>query len=62
MSAFKERIGSRLKLAAALLIIGLTVEVVSLFWANPTSFLVFILAGGLLVALGIVVYLTAIVE
>lgn len=62
MSALKERIGHRLKLAAALLIVGLAVEVVSLFWSNPTSFLLFILAGGVLVALGIVVYLTSIVE
>lgn len=62
MSALRKSLGGRLKLASVLLIIGLAIELVSLFWANPTSFLLFILAGGLLVAAGIVAYLTAIID
>jgi hypothetical protein len=51
----------KLKLAAFLLIAGLLVEGVTLYWVNPTSFLLFICVSGALIVLGIVVYLIAIV-
>jgi hypothetical protein len=51
----------KLKLAAFLLIAGQLVEGVTLYWVNPTSFLLFICVSGALIVLGIVVYLIAIV-
>lgn len=52
----------KLKVAAYLLIIGLAIEGITLHWAHPTSFLLFILLGGILVAAGIVTYLFALVR
>jgi hypothetical protein len=40
---------------------GLAVEGVTLLWAHPASFLLFIALGGILVCAGIVTYLFAIV-
>jgi hypothetical protein len=51
----------KLKTAAFLLIAGLLVEGVSLYWTHPTSFLLFIGLGGTLVVAGIAIYLIAIV-
>jgi hypothetical protein len=55
------RLQRRLTKAAYFLIAGLVVEGVSLYWSHPTSFLVFIILGGVLLAAGIVTYLIAIV-
>jgi hypothetical protein len=51
----------KLKMAAYLLIAGLAVEGITLHWAHPTSFLLFLSLGGILVAAGIATYLIAIV-
>ena len=51
----------KLKLAAYLLIVGLAIEGITLHWAHPTSFVLFIVLGGVLVLAGIAVYLIAIV-
>jgi hypothetical protein len=51
----------KLKTAAYLLIAGLAVEGATLNWAHPTSFLLFIIVGGILVAAGILIYLIALV-
>lgn len=51
----------KLKIAAYLLIAGLAVEGITLHWAHPTSFVLFIILGGVLVLAGIAVYLIAIV-
>ncbi|MCI0352122.1 MAG: hypothetical protein L0Z53_22105 [Acidobacteriales bacterium] len=51
----------RLKLAGALIIAGLAVELASLFWARPLAFLLFMFAGGLLLILGILIYLYSLV-
>jgi len=55
------RLQRKLKTAAWLLIVGLAVEGMTLHWAHPTSFLLFILLGGVLVLAGIGLYLIAIV-
>jgi polyferredoxin len=55
------RLHQRLKVAAYLLIGGLLIEAVTLYWLNPLSFMLFIGLGGTLVGLGIIVYLVAIV-
>lgn len=51
----------RLKIAAYLLIAGLIIEAITLYWTSPLSFMLFIGASGTLIALGIIVYLIAIV-
>ncbi len=56
------RSGRRLKFAAVFLSLGLVVQAVTLFWAHPTAFLVFILVGGSLTAAGIVLFLLSIVS
>jgi len=50
----------RLKIAAYLLIAGLVVEVLTLYWSSPLSFMLFIGVAGTLIALGTIVYLIAI--
>ena len=55
------RLQRRLKTAAYLLIAGLIIEVVTLYWTSPMSFIFFIGVSGTLVGLGVIVYLIAIV-
>jgi hypothetical protein len=47
----------RLKLSSMLISAGLLVEVVTLFWSHPLTFIAFLLLGGTLVGLGVVLYL-----
>lgn len=46
----------RLRLSGVLLILGLLLQMVTLFWSHPTAFVVFLLGGGTLVAAGLAVY------
>lgn len=46
-----------LRQAGVAIAAGLAVQVVTLVWSHPTAFLVFIGAGGLLVAAGMLRYL-----
>jgi hypothetical protein len=55
-------VSRRLRLAGTLIILGLLVEGASLMWNHPLSFIAFLGIGGLLLFLGIVVYLTALVS
>jgi hypothetical protein len=52
----------RIRLASALLIAGLLVELVTLHWSHPTAFLFFMFLGGTLMVLGIVIYLVSLVS
>lgn len=52
----------RLRIAAVLVIAGLLVELITLFWSHPTAFLVFLIAGGSLIALGALVYLISLLK
>ena len=61
MTDSTSRMQRKLKTAAYLLIAGLAVEGISLNWAHPTSFLLFIILGGILVVAGIAIYLIALV-
>ena len=54
------RLHQRLKVAAYLLIAGLVLEAITLYWSSPLSFILFIGVAGTLVVLGIIVYLIAI--
>jgi len=55
-------ISRRLRIAGVLIVLGLIVEALSLIWNHPLSFVAFLGIGGLLLFLGIVVYLTALVS
>ena len=52
----------RLRIAGMLIAIGLIVEALSLIWNHPLSFVAFLGIGGLLLFLGVAVYLTALVS
>ncbi len=52
----------RLRLAAVLVVAGLLVELITLFWSHPTAFLVFLIAGGSLIVLGVLVYLLSLLK
>jgi hypothetical protein len=62
MTEKASRLQRKLKTAAYLLIAGLAVEGITLHWAHPTSFLLFLSLGGILVLAGIAIYLIAIVN
>jgi len=51
------RIEKRLRIAGSLIMAGLIIELVTLKWSHPTAFLFFLLLGGTLMAVGIVIYL-----
>lgn len=61
MDKNSSRLQQGLKIAAYLLIAGLIIEAITLYWTSPLSFMLFIGASGTLIALGIIVYLIAIV-
>jgi Zn-dependent membrane protease YugP len=52
----------RLRLAAILIVVGLLIEAWTLSWNSPIGFLVFLGIGGIFIALGIVIYLLALVS
>jgi len=52
----------RLRFSGVLIILGLLVEAVTLFWSHPVAFLVFLLTGGLLLFLGMATFLLALLS
>ena len=56
-SVVQPAILSRLRIAGVLLIAGLIVELLSLFWTHPLAFMAFIGIGCVLMGIGIVVFL-----
>jgi hypothetical protein len=52
----------RLQLSGILLILGLLVEALCLLWTRPLAFVLFLSVGGLLVGLGILLYLLSLVS
>jgi uncharacterized membrane protein len=62
METQNPRLTNKLRVAGALIILGLTVQLASLFWNHPLSFLLFVLVGSAIVIAGIIIYLFAIVS
>ncbi|HWO01747.1 MAG TPA: hypothetical protein VNS63_21005 [Blastocatellia bacterium] len=56
------RMERRLCIAGMLIGLGLLIELASLLWSHPIAFILFIAAGGLLIAAGILVYLYSLVS
>jgi hypothetical protein len=55
------KIARRIRISGVFLLLGLAVEVISLLWSHPTSFLVFTTVGGFFLFLGFVWYLFSLV-
>jgi hypothetical protein len=62
MKSQPTKIEKQIRLAGILLIAGLVVELITLRWSHPTAFLFFLLLGGTLMALGIIIYLFSLVS
>ena len=56
------RLEKRLRIAGILILAGLIVELITLKWSHPTAFLFFLLLGGSLMAMGMLLYLCSIVS
>lgn len=52
----------RLQCSGILLILGLLVEALCLFWTRPFAFVLFLGVGGLLLGLGILLFLFSLVS
>lgn len=52
----------RIQVSGGLICLGLIIEAVTLNWSHPTSFLVFIIAGGLCMGLGVLFYLYSLIR
>jgi hypothetical protein len=52
----------RLQLSGILLIMGVLVEALCLLWTRPLAFVLFLSVGGLLLGLGILVFLFSLVS
>jgi hypothetical protein len=52
----------RLQFAGILMLLGLLVEAFCLFWTRPIGFVLFLGIGGLLLALGVLMYLLAVLS
>lgn len=50
-----------LQVSSILIILGLLVEIVTLLWSHPLSFVFFIFVGVILIGVGILVYLISLV-
>jgi hypothetical protein len=62
MNTQPRKIEKRIRIAGILLITGLLVELVTLWSPHPTAFLFFLFVGGGLMAVGIVVFLYALIS
>jgi hypothetical protein len=52
----------RIRASGVLLIMGLVVEAISLKWAHPTAFLVFMFIGGTAMAAGVLLFFYSLVS
>ena len=50
-----------LQVSSALIILGLLIEIATLLWFHPLSFVLFAFVGASLIGLGLVVYLASLV-
>ena len=55
------RMQRRVRISSALVLLGLLVELASLLWSHPTAFMLFVIPGAFLMALGILFYLYSLV-
>jgi predicted membrane channel-forming protein YqfA (hemolysin III family) len=52
----------RRRVAGVFIVLGLVIEALCLIWSTPIAFVIFVAIGGLLMFLGIVLYLYSLVS
>jgi hypothetical protein len=52
----------RIRISSVLLIVGLAIEAMTLHWAHPTAFLIFMFIGGTCMGVGILLFLYSLVS
>lgn len=57
-----KKLAKVLRIAGLLIIGGFLVEVLTLIWSHPVSFLLYMGVGGVLMVIGIVLYLYAVIS
>lgn len=57
-----KKLAKVLRIAGLLIIGGFLVEVLTLIWSHPASFLLYMGVGGVLMVIGIVLYLYAVIS
>lgn len=57
-----DKMQRRVRISGVLVLLGMAIELVSLLWSHPTAFAIFLVPGGLLIALGIIIYLFSLVS
>jgi hypothetical protein len=56
-----DKMERRLEVSGTLILMGLLVEAICLLWSRPIAFVVFVLLGGLLVGVGVLLFLYSLV-
>ena len=59
--AIESKVHARLRVAGVLVIVGLVVEILSLFWVHPIAFMSFLTIGCGFMGLGILIFLWTLV-
>jgi len=57
-----EQLEKRRQVAGVFIVLGLVVEALCLIWSTPIAFVIFVAIGGLLMFVGIVLYLYSLVS
>ena len=57
-----EQLEKRRQVAGVFMVLGLVVEALCLIWSTPIAFVIFVAIGGLLMFVGIVLYLYSLVS
>jgi hypothetical protein len=62
MTSTANAVEKRIRVAGTILIIGLVIEALCLLWAQPLSFVLFVVVGGLFLFVGVAVFLSSLVS
>jgi hypothetical protein len=60
-SDISPKVARRVRVAGIFILLGMVIEVVSLLWAHPTAFLVYVAFGGFCLFVGLIAYLFSLV-
>jgi hypothetical protein len=62
MTSTTNAVEKRIRVAGTISIIGLVIEALCLLWAQPLSFVLFVVVGGLFLFAGVAVFLSSLVS
>jgi hypothetical protein len=57
-----KQLEKRRQVAGAFIVLGLVIEALCLIWSTPIAFVIFVAIGGLLMFVGIVLYLYSLIS